>query len=85
MVLNVYLVFVEGGADRTLRRGYVSNGHRVEQREKLRQEVEVKVRGKGCPPVVETWEQCGFSERVLAVIRRNKFEVRLLSESLYLC
>lgn len=48
---------------------------RVAQKEKARQDLEVKVRGKGCPPVVETWEHCGFSERVLAVIRRNKFDV----------
>ncbi|CAM9700967.1 unnamed protein product, partial [Laminaria digitata] len=41
---------------------------------KDRVELEIKVRGKGCPPVLHTWEQCGFSERVLAVIRRNNFE-----------
>lgn len=45
------------------------------QKEADRLALEVKVRGKGCPPVVGTWEQCGFSERVLAVIRRNHFVV----------
>lgn len=49
------------------------------QKEAARQELEIKVRGKGCPPLVNTWEQCGFSERVLSVIRRNQFKV---SESL---
>ncbi|CAN0338355.1 unnamed protein product, partial [Hapterophycus canaliculatus] len=47
----------------------------AEKKESDRQELEIKVRGKGCPPVVHSWEQCGFSERVLAVIRRNNFEV----------
>lgn len=46
-----------------------------EQKEAARQELEIKVRGKGCPPLVNTWEQCGFSERVLSVIRRNQFKV----------
>ena len=45
------------------------------QKEAARQELEIKVRGKGCPPLVNTWEQCGFSERVLSVIRRNQFKV----------
>ncbi|CAM9438670.1 unnamed protein product [Ectocarpus fasciculatus] len=45
-----------------------------EKKENDRLELEIKVRGKGCPPVLHSWEQCGFSDRVLAVIRRNNFE-----------
>ena len=30
-----------------------------------REALEMKVRGKNCPPPVDTWEQCGLSDRVL--------------------
>jgi hypothetical protein len=36
--------------------------------------LQVKVRGKDCPAPVDTWEQCGLSERVLAVIKKNGYE-----------
>jgi ATP-dependent RNA helicase DDX46/PRP5 len=35
-----------------------------------REDLQIKVRGKGCPAPVETWGQCGLSERVLGVIER---------------
>ena len=34
----------------------------------------VKVRGKQCPCPVDTWEQCGLSDRVLAVIEKNELK-----------
>ncbi|CAN0535086.1 unnamed protein product, partial [Ectocarpus sp. 12 AP-2014] len=34
-----------------------------EKKENDRLELEIKVRGKGCPPVLHSWEQCGFSDR----------------------
>lgn len=33
-----------------------------------REGLQVKVRGKGCPAPVESWEQCGLSERILQQI-----------------
>jgi ATP-dependent RNA helicase DDX46/PRP5 len=35
-----------------------------EEREKL----QIKVRGKGCPAPVQTWTQCGLSDRILDCI-----------------
>ena len=39
-----------------------------------REEMLIKIRGKGCPPPVETWDQCGLSERILALIKKQGFE-----------
>mmetsp|Transcript_7732 Transcript_7732/g.11479 ORF Transcript_7732/g.11479 Transcript_7732/m.11479 type:complete len:1173 (+) Transcript_7732:111-3629(+) len=39
-----------------------------------RQALQIKVRGKGCPAPVSNWDQCGLSERILAVINKNGFE-----------
>mmetsp|Transcript_9080 Transcript_9080/g.15350 ORF Transcript_9080/g.15350 Transcript_9080/m.15350 type:complete len:1216 (+) Transcript_9080:81-3728(+) len=36
--------------------------------------LQLKVRGKGCPAPVETWDQCGLSERMLSVIKKHNFE-----------
>ena len=36
-----------------------------------REELSIKVRGKHCPAPVETWEQCGLSDRILDVLRNN--------------
>jgi ATP-dependent RNA helicase DDX46/PRP5 len=40
----------------------------------VRNTLEIKIRGKGCPPPVETWEQCGLSDRILTIITRNKWD-----------
>lgn len=45
-------------------------GHEKELATK-REELGIKVRGKGCPPPVDTWEQCGLSEKILKTIRKN--------------
>lgn len=37
-----------------------------------REELGIKVRGKGCPPPVDTWEHCGLPDKVL----RHLFKVR---------
>lgn len=39
-----------------------------------RNALEIKIRGKGCPPLIDTWVQCGLSERVLNVIQKCGFE-----------
>ena len=36
-----------------------------------REDLDVKVRGRGCPAPVTSWEQCGLSERVLQVIQKH--------------
>jgi len=41
--------------------GKLSEDAVVERREDL----QIKVRGKGCPAPVDTWEQCGLSDRIL--------------------
>jgi hypothetical protein len=45
----------------------------AEQLEK-REDLQIKVRGKGCPAPIETWGQCGLSERVIGVIERLGLE-----------
>lgn len=35
-----------------------------------REALGIKVRGKGCPPPVETWEQCGLADRILLHLRK---------------
>jgi ATP-dependent RNA helicase DDX46/PRP5 len=47
------------------------NDQQVKER---RDGLQIKVRGKGCPPPVESWEQCGLSDRVLAVLEKNALE-----------
>lgn len=37
-----------------------------------REDLQIKVRGKGCPAPVDTWGQCGLSERVLGVLERRE-------------
>ena len=34
----------------------------------------MKVRGKGCPAPVDTWDQCGLSERLLAALTKHRLE-----------
>jgi hypothetical protein len=36
-----------------------------------REDLHVKVRGKGCPVPVDTWEQCGLSDRILQIIHKH--------------
>jgi ATP-dependent RNA helicase DDX46/PRP5 len=42
--------------------------------EAKREELQVKVRGKQCPAPVDTWGQCGLSERILEAIEKLGFE-----------
>jgi ATP-dependent RNA helicase DDX46/PRP5 len=35
-----------------------------------RDAIGVKVRGKGCPPPVDTWEQCGLPDKILKTLRK---------------
>lgn len=42
--------------------------------ETKREILQVKVRGKQCPAPVDTWGQCGLSERILEVIEKQGFE-----------
>lgn len=44
-----------------------------EQKQAIRSELEIKIRGRGCPPPVETWEQCGLSDRMLSVLQNAGF------------
>jgi hypothetical protein len=39
-----------------------------------REDLQIKVRGRGCPVPVDSWEQCGLSERVLQIIKKLNFE-----------
>ena len=41
---------------------------------KLRTQLDVKVRGKGCPPPVQSWDQCGLSERILGLIEKHNLK-----------
>lgn len=36
-----------------------------------REELHINVRGKGCPAPVETWEQCGLSDRLLELLSKH--------------
>jgi hypothetical protein len=36
-----------------------------EEVEKIREEKQVKIRGKKCPKPVNTWAQCGLSDKVI--------------------
>jgi ATP-dependent RNA helicase DDX46/PRP5 len=47
-------------------------GH--DQVAKIRKDMEITIRGKGCPRPISTWLQCGFSSRVLAVIKRQQYQ-----------
>mmetsp|Transcript_20820 Transcript_20820/g.21475 ORF Transcript_20820/g.21475 Transcript_20820/m.21475 type:complete len:882 (-) Transcript_20820:133-2778(-) len=39
----------------------------------IRETLQIKVRGKGCPAPVENWDQCGLSERILSIIHKHNF------------
>lgn len=42
-----------------------------------RDEIDIKVRGKGCPPPIKTWEECGLSDKIISVLKANKFDFPL--------
>jgi len=42
-----------------------------EEMEKKRQELEIKIRGQSCPPMIDTWDQCGLPETILHAIKQN--------------
>ena len=44
-----------------------------------REKLAIKVRGKGCPPPVDSWEHCGLSDRVLNQLKKVK--MRLSAQS----
>jgi ATP-dependent RNA helicase DDX46/PRP5 len=44
-----------------------------QQIEEKRELLQVKVRGKHCPSPVDTWGQCGLSERILDAIEKQGF------------
>ena len=39
-----------------------------------REDLQIKVRGKACPVPVDTWEQCGLSDRVLQTVYNLKLK-----------
>ena len=39
-----------------------------------REDLQLKVRGKGCPAPVDTWAQCGLSDRILQTINNLQFK-----------
>ncbi|KAG6976804.1 hypothetical protein JG688_00000985 [Phytophthora aleatoria] len=45
-----------------------------EEVEAQRQESEIKVRGKNCPRPLQKWTQCGFSVRMLQLIKKHGYE-----------
>lgn len=45
-----------------------------EQVKEKRDELQIKVRGKGCPPPIETWEQSGLSDRILSLLSKAKLD-----------
>ena len=44
-----------------------------EEVRKVREDLQIKVRGKMCPPPIESWEQCGLSERIMSVIEKSNY------------
>jgi ATP-dependent RNA helicase DDX46/PRP5 len=40
----------------------------------LRTKLTIKVRGKGCPPPITAWDQCGLSERTLSLLGKHGLE-----------
>ncbi|ETP36376.1 hypothetical protein, variant 3 [Phytophthora nicotianae P10297] len=45
-----------------------------EDMEAQRKESEIKVRGKNCPRPLQKWTQCGFSVRMLQLIKKHGYE-----------
>ncbi|CAH0473298.1 unnamed protein product [Peronospora belbahrii] len=42
--------------------------------EAIRKESEIKIRGKACPRPLQKWTQCGFSVRMLQLIKKQGYE-----------
>ncbi len=43
--------------------------------EAYREELEgIKVKGKNCPRPIKTWSQCGVSQRILDILKKNEYE-----------
>uniref|UniRef100_A0AAV1UIW0 RNA helicase n=1 Tax=Peronospora matthiolae TaxID=2874970 RepID=A0AAV1UIW0_9STRA len=45
-----------------------------EEVEEQRKESEIKIRGKNCPRLLQKWIQCGFSIRMLQLIKKHGYE-----------
>lgn len=45
-----------------------------EEKNDRREDLQIKVRGKGCPALVDDWDQCGLSERLLQVIEKHNLK-----------
>ena len=46
----------------------------IEEVQEIRDELDVRVRGRGCPSPVSSWEQCGLSDRILKVIENANLQ-----------
>ena len=46
----------------------------AEARAALKEELEIRVRGKGAPCPIRSWYQCGLSDRILGVLKKLAFE-----------
>lgn len=46
----------------------------AEQLSEIRIRLEIKIRGKGCPNPIEKWTQCGFSQRMLRIIKKLGYQ-----------
>jgi hypothetical protein len=45
-----------------------------EENNDRREDLQIKVRGKGCPALVDYWDQCGLSERLLQLIEKHNLQ-----------
>ena len=45
-----------------------------EEVQKIRQKLDIKVRGKSIPKPIKTWVQCGLSSRIIEVLRKGSFD-----------
>ena len=45
-----------------------------EENNDRREDLQIKVRGKGCPALVDYWDQCGLSERLLQIIEKHNLQ-----------
>ena len=53
---------------------YLYTYHIISYYQPNRDELQIKVRGKGCPCPVQTWTQCGLSDRILDCITAQKLK-----------
>ena len=45
-----------------------------EENNERREDLQIKVRGKGCPALVDDWGQCGLSERLLQLLEKHNLK-----------